>query len=436
MKKIFGKLIAALCIASIATSAVAIKINAPADINNFGPAVVSAMSGLYVSPSRQILTSSPLSGGGDLTADRTISLGTLGTAGTYGDATHTNVITTDAYGRISAITPTTITNVSGNAATATALATGRTISITGDLAYTSPSFTGAGNVTAAGTLATVNSNIGACGDATHVGVVTLNAKGLTTACTATTITGVPASTAVTLATPRTIAIQTGDVTSPGASFDGSASETATATLATVNSNVGTFGSASAVPNITVNGKGLITAVTTSALGTAATQNTGTSGATIPLLNGTNTWSGAQTVNAQLNVNTSGSTNSILVTDTGANGAGIKLTGNGATTPSKFIRSFSGSLQVVNSANSAVILGLNDAGGLSVPSSIVSSGSFVRPGVTTVAGLATVDSSPQAGDMLVVSDAAACTTNTTPTGGGSTTCPLAYSGAAWKAIVTH
>lgn len=43
--------------------------------------------------------------------------------------------------------------LTGNADTATALATGRTISITGDLAYTSPSFDGTANITAAGTLA-------------------------------------------------------------------------------------------------------------------------------------------------------------------------------------------------------------------------------------------------------------------------------------------
>ena len=71
--------------------------------------------------------------------------------------------------------------LSGNASTATALATGRTISITGDLAYTSPSFDGSGNVTAAGTLATVNSDVGSFGGATAVPVVTVNAKGLVTA---------------------------------------------------------------------------------------------------------------------------------------------------------------------------------------------------------------------------------------------------------------
>lgn len=72
-------------------------------------------------------------------------------------------------------------DVTGNADTATALASGRTIAITGDLTYTSPSFTGAGNVTAAGTLATVNSNVGQAGSATAVPVITVNAKGLVTA---------------------------------------------------------------------------------------------------------------------------------------------------------------------------------------------------------------------------------------------------------------
>lgn len=66
-------------------------------------------------------------------------------------------------------------SITGNAATATALATGRTIAITGDLAYTSPTFDGTGNVTAAGTLATVNSNVGAFTK------ITINAKGLATA---------------------------------------------------------------------------------------------------------------------------------------------------------------------------------------------------------------------------------------------------------------
>lgn len=84
--------------------------------------------------------------------------------------------------------PTLNQNTSGNAATATTLATGRTLAITGDLAWTSPSFNGSGNVTAAGTLATVNSNVGTYGSATKASVVTVNAKGLVTAASESTVT--------------------------------------------------------------------------------------------------------------------------------------------------------------------------------------------------------------------------------------------------------
>ena len=75
-----------------------------------------------------------------------------------------------------------------------------------------------------------------------------------------------ASTASALATTRAISI-TGDATWT-TNFDGSAAATGAITLATVNSNVGSFGSATSVPNITVNAKGLVTAVSTTAIPTA------------------------------------------------------------------------------------------------------------------------------------------------------------------------
>ena len=65
-------------------------------------------------------------------------------------------------------------SINGNSATATKLANGRTIAITGDLGYTSASFDGSANVTAVGTLATVNTDVGTFNN------VTVNAKGLVT----------------------------------------------------------------------------------------------------------------------------------------------------------------------------------------------------------------------------------------------------------------
>ena len=86
--------------------------------------------------------------------------------------------------------PTLNQNTTGSAAT---LTTGRTIAVTGDLAYTSPSFDGSTNVTAAGTLATVNTNVGSFTNAS----ITVNGKGLVTAASS----GTAAVTSVTGTSP-------------------------------------------------------------------------------------------------------------------------------------------------------------------------------------------------------------------------------------------
>jgi hypothetical protein len=74
-----------------------------------------------------------------------------------------------------------------------------------------------------------------------------------------------------------------------------------------------------------------------------------------------TFDSAITVNNQANIKTSGSSTSLVITDTGGNGANIKLVGNGATTPNKHIRANAGSLQVINSDYSAQLFTLSDAG---------------------------------------------------------------------------
>jgi hypothetical protein len=90
-----------------------------------------------------------------------------------GDKTFTNLVTA---------------SVSGNAGTATALATARNIALTGDGAW-DVNFDGSGNVTAAMTLATVNANVG-----TYL-KTTVNAKGLVTAATTANINDLTAPTA-------------------------------------------------------------------------------------------------------------------------------------------------------------------------------------------------------------------------------------------------
>jgi hypothetical protein len=115
--------------------------------------------------------------------------------------------------------------------------------------------TASGPGSAALTLATVNSNVGSFGSASSVSAVTVNAKGLVTAAASTSIqiaesqvTNLVSDLAGKQATGNYITALTGDVSASG---PGSAA----ATLATVNSNVGSFTNA----NITVNAKGLITA---------------------------------------------------------------------------------------------------------------------------------------------------------------------------------
>ena len=76
-----------------------------------------------------------------------------------------------------------------------------------------------------------------------------------------------ATTATTWATARDLSL-TGDATATLSSVNGSAAVSGALTLATVNSNVGTFGDASTVPSFTVNAKGLITAVSSTAIATA------------------------------------------------------------------------------------------------------------------------------------------------------------------------
>jgi hypothetical protein len=149
-------------------------------------------------------------------------------SGNFSAGTISAALTGNVTGNVSGSSGST----TGNAATATALATGRTIEITGDLAYTSPSFDGTGNVTAAGTLASVAS-AGTTGGSTAIPIVTINAKGLTTSITTAAViapagtlsgntlaSGVTASSLTSLGTIANLAVTAGTISgTPSASTD-------------------------------------------------------------------------------------------------------------------------------------------------------------------------------------------------------------------------
>ncbi len=104
---------------------------------------------------------------------------------------------------------------------------------------------------------------------------------------------------------------------PNLSGDISSNNTVT-TLATVNSNVGTFGDAGAIPRVTVNGKGLVTGVSTVAPNNGslslAVSGTGLSGSATFTAN----QSGASTFTVTSNA-TSANTNNAIVSRNGAGG---------------------------------------------------------------------------------------------------------------------
>ena len=150
--------------------------NVTGNINSSGVSTVTSLNATNINASGIVTATNGFSG--NLTGNVTGNINSSGVS-TVASLNATNInasgIVTATSGFVGALT--------GLASSATQLATGRTIAITGDLTYTSGSFNGTGNVTGTGTLATVNSNVGSFGSQTLIPVVTVNAKGLVTAVT-------------------------------------------------------------------------------------------------------------------------------------------------------------------------------------------------------------------------------------------------------------
>ena len=99
-----------------------------------------------------------------------------------------------------------------------------------------------------------------------------------------------ATTATAWATARDLSL-TGDATATLVNVKGDAAVSAALTLATVNTNVGTFGSTTTIPVVTVNAKGLVTAVSTQSISTALSIAGGTGTDTVTLGTDTLTFAG-------------------------------------------------------------------------------------------------------------------------------------------------
>lgn len=145
--------------------------------------------------------------------------------------------------------------------------------------------TASGPGSAALTLATVNSNVGSFGTAANVATITVNAKGLVTAASNTAIqiaesqvtnlvTDLAAKQSTTLTSAHILVGNGSNVaTDVAAGGDLTLANTGAFTLATVNSNVGSFGTASSVGTFTVNAKGLVTAASNTSIQIAESQVT-------------------------------------------------------------------------------------------------------------------------------------------------------------------
>ena len=227
-----------------------------------------------VTDERTIATGTGLTGGGNLSVNRTIALAnTAVAAGNYGSATDAPTFTVDAQGRLTAAGTVTITPAWGSVTGKPTTLAGYGITDAALAARTitaGTGLTGGGNLTANRTIALANTAVtaGSYGSATAAPTFTVDVQGRLTAAGSVTVT--PAWGSIT-GKPTTLAgygITDGALAdraiNTGTGLSGGGNLTADRTIALANTTVtaGSYGSATAAPTFTVDAQGRLTAAGT------------------------------------------------------------------------------------------------------------------------------------------------------------------------------
>jgi len=190
----------------------------------------------------------------------------------------------------------------------------------------------------------------------------------------------------------------GDATATGVSFDGSANVDLALTLATVNSDVGTYGNTAAIPVITVDAKGRVTAVSTEQISTSFTvsgdsgSNVIAGGTTLTVAGGSNLTSSVSgstvTVDLDSNVTIAGTMQAGTFTDgtatlTGGEFSAVNVTASGTITDGTATLS-GGDLSAVDvTATGTVQFGTLTDGTISI-TDIINDNSFATAAANNIA----------------------------------------------------